>query len=120
MRYALDRFLAGVFNPAQLQRWFTERLFEPYPDESSDEGYLWKGTITLLAFYGAGDFQRSELEEALRHLIRNVEMGVREPAPAMLLDQRAGDIIRSGKLPWPLDHVNLRERALRREGFQDI
>jgi hypothetical protein len=115
----LDRFFAGDLNPAQLQHWFLNALVEPYPDESSDDGALWKGVITLLALYSVGDFDRDELELSLQQLLWNVDAGARSPAPPMLLDRRTAEIIQSGRIPWPLEQIRVIERTLRRQGIQD-
>jgi hypothetical protein len=53
LRDGLDRFFNGHLNPIQVAHWFLKTRIEPFPEETSDEGCLRKGTLKLPALFAA-------------------------------------------------------------------
>ncbi len=118
---AIDRFLAGAYNPTQLRSWLMIHFDAERADQQAE--WLWTGVMTLLAVYGAGDFERSDLNASIRQL-RHAEDPFTEVIRTPWVRQKAfRDIMFSPTPPWPIragihrDDINARAR---REGLTEL
>ncbi|MEZ4530555.1 MAG: hypothetical protein R2855_05940 [Thermomicrobiales bacterium] len=118
---AIDRFLDGRYNPAQLRSWLMVHFDIEHANQKSE--LLWGSVMMHLAVYNQGDFDRADLLASIRQL-RDADNPFVENFRTPLGKQKAfRDIAFSPTPPWPIQRsLTLDELEAQRdlEGFSKI
>jgi hypothetical protein len=103
-RVRLASYIDGSISLHELRAWIAAEI----TDESvKREGPipLYRPVMTHIAMFGVGDWPESDLRAAIEWHIASID-GDRPAASVPMMDAQWIEIMKSGRLPWPVVYTN--------------
>jgi hypothetical protein len=100
-RARLESYLDGVITLHELRAWISAEILIP----AEAPGPLYRPVMTHLAMFGVGDWPEEELKGAIRWHPASAD-GQRPAERLPMMDAQWIEIMKSGRLPWPVVSTN--------------